>query len=225
MDNHQFIHQPLLSTTTTTTNISINHKYSLIKFLALDFNFTFRILFISLVSIISIWANYEASKGFEVTIINDVHLSNKASQRFNLLYVSNDKATRIILNASAFAEKILYSTNNYKIEKRNKVKHVTLHLTSHNFTKLVRLKSGHYVIYLSPSIMEHKNVDYAMMSTIQRAMARIWVWDENCMWLADVMAEYITMIAGLSDGSGILPTISSERSSCWGEDRQLIDMR
>ncbi|XVF16809.1 hypothetical protein REPUB_Repub10bG0064200 [Reevesia pubescens] len=162
-----------------------------------------RLLLVIFIGTISIWANHEASKGFKVTIINN-RRDSAAGQRFDLFYVSNDEGTRIILNSSAFVENILYPDSN---QTKKPVHHVILRLASKNLTSKVivdtsRSKDFVYVISLSPSILEESNVKYAVISAIQRAMARIWIWDGESRaphWLTDGMEEYIWMQAGFHE--------------------------
>ncbi|EOX93018.1 Plant basic secretory protein family protein, putative [Theobroma cacao] len=159
-----------------------------------------RFLLVIFIGTVSIWANHEASKGFNVTIINNAKES-PAGQRFALFYVSNDEATRIILNTSAVVENILYPDPN---QTKKPVHHVILQLASKNLTSKVivdtsKSKEFVYTISLSPSILEGSNVKHDVIFAIQRAMARIWLWDGESRappWLIDGMEEYIWMQAG-----------------------------
>ncbi|TYI86083.1 hypothetical protein E1A91_D04G042200v1 [Gossypium mustelinum] len=165
----------------------------------------YRLLLVILIGTISIWANHEASKGFKVTIINAAAKESPAGRRFDLFYVSNDEATRIILSTSAVVENILYADQS-EDQTKKPVHHVVLQLAAGDnltATKVSvdtsRSKEPVYVISLSPSIMEESNVKYSVISTIQRAMARIWLWDGKSRappWLIAGMEEYIWMQAG-----------------------------
>ncbi|KAE8663698.1 Carbohydrate-binding X8 domain superfamily protein, putative isoform 1 [Hibiscus syriacus] len=162
-----------------------------------------RLLLVILIGTISVWANHEASKGFEVTIVNNpADNVSPAGRRFHLFYVSNDEATRIILNTSAVVENVLYPNQPHLTKKPTH--HVVLQLAaagynpSTNKIGVVNMSKGNesvYVISLSPSIMEESNVKYSVISAIQRAMARIWLWDGESSaappWLIDGMVEYI----------------------------------
>ncbi|XVF14491.1 hypothetical protein REPUB_Repub09cG0064700 [Reevesia pubescens] len=162
-----------------------------------------RLFLVIFIGTISIWANHEASKGFKVTIINNAK-DSPAGRRFALFYISNDEATRIILNTSAFVENILYPHSN---QTKKPVHHVILQLAANNLTTKVMVETSKskefvYVISLSTSILEESNAKYAVISAIQRAMARIWLWDDESRaptWLIDGMEEYIWMQAGFGD--------------------------
>ncbi|KAK9011908.1 hypothetical protein V6N11_039983 [Hibiscus sabdariffa] len=165
----------------------------------------FRLLLVILIGTISVWANHEASKGFKVTIVNNPAVKDSpAGRRFHLFYISNDEATRIILNTSVAVENILYPN-----QTKKPVHHVVLQLaagdenpstTKVSVVSMSKGKEPVYLISLSPSIMEESNVKYSVISAVQRAMARIWLWDGESSaappWLIDGMAEYIWTVAG-----------------------------
>ncbi|KAK8652591.1 hypothetical protein V6N13_126619 [Hibiscus sabdariffa] len=220
---------PLLTTTVTATATAAKEDTSTTS------GIICRLLFLILIGTISVWANHEASKGFKVTIINNAALKHSpAGRRFHLFYVSNDEATRIILNTSALVENILYP--NHPDQTKKPVHHVVLQLAAgdHNplTTKLSvgtsKGKESVYVISLSPSIMEESDVKYSVTSAIQRAMARIWLWDSESSgappWLLDGMAEYIWIQAGfghrdeettLHSGPDQFCSVVSELCSKW----------
>ncbi|KAE8669554.1 Carbohydrate-binding X8 domain superfamily protein, putative isoform 1 [Hibiscus syriacus] len=189
---------PLLTTPATATDGAENGVSS-----ATTSSIICRLLLVILIGTISVWANHEASKGFKVTIVNNPTVEvSPAGRRFHLFYVSNDEATRIILNTSAVVEKILYPNQPHQTKKP--IHHVVLQLaaagdnTSTNKVSVVNMSKGKesvYVISLSPWIMEESNVKYSVISAIQRAMARIWLWDGESSgappWLIDGMVEYI----------------------------------
>ncbi|XP_059664287.1 uncharacterized protein LOC132310064 [Cornus florida] len=112
MEDLHLLHPLLIPTTTTTATIastavaSDDHDYKYYNnnnhnnnnnILVSSNCILLRVISVLLIGIISIWANYEASKGFKITIINEA-ADSPAGKRFTLLYVSNDKATRILLN-------------------------------------------------------------------------------------------------------------------------------
>ncbi|XWS41034.1 hypothetical protein CRYUN_Cryun17cG0046300 [Craigia yunnanensis] len=202
----------------------------------------FRLFLVIFLGTISIWANHEASKGFKVTILNNAKDSPEG-RRFALFYVSNDEGTRIILNTSALVENILYPDSN---QTKKPVHHVILQLASKNLTTKVIVETSKskefvYIISLSPSILEESNVKYAVISAIQRGMARIWLWDGESRappWLIDGMEEYIWMQAGFGDydkettvlhpGLKLNISISSDGNSaksgglCWPKDPKIV---
>ncbi|WOG91812.1 hypothetical protein DCAR_0311066 [Daucus carota subsp. sativus] len=144
----------------------------------------FRFACIILIGTISVWANYEASKGFSITVINDA-ADSFAAKRFSHFYISDDKATRIILETSKFVENLLYPRDyvHYHHQSRffkKHVNHVTLRLANQNMSTDITVESranNEYVLHLDPSIMQHKNFSHAIVSAIRRGMARIWLWD------------------------------------------------
>ncbi|KAH0721791.1 hypothetical protein KY284_006821 [Solanum tuberosum] len=138
------------------------------------------------VGIVSLWANYEVSKGFSITIVNEAIEGTFANKRFDLFYVSNDEATRLVLRTSKFVENILYPISDRQdygqpgIKKQ--VKHVILQLSSRNLTSSIIVKSSRddkdvFVVYISPSILEGPNYKRDMFLALQKGMARIWLWD------------------------------------------------
>ncbi|KAK9132428.1 hypothetical protein Scep_011956 [Stephania cephalantha] len=70
-----------------------------------------RIVFLAAVAILSVWANYEASKEFEIVVVNDVGLDTALGRRLSLLLVSDDSATRAVLRAARLSRRLLYSTD------------------------------------------------------------------------------------------------------------------
>ncbi|PRQ52076.1 hypothetical protein RchiOBHm_Chr2g0151591 [Rosa chinensis] len=172
MEDHiQSLFQPLIHRKPVT-----NHKttYDSIS------NVGILICFISVISvaILSFWGNHEASKGFDITVLNDVPRDLSAGHRFNLFYVANDKATRIVLDANDFIEHLLHpSDDNFK----KQVNRVTVRLVSVNLTNAVGVfvveDDRSFVVNISPSVMEEANVDRALVSAIRRGMVRVWLWD------------------------------------------------
>ncbi|KAK7290584.1 hypothetical protein RIF29_05110 [Crotalaria pallida] len=183
---------------TTTTKVTTISNTSIIL----------RLLSVLFVSLISIWANYEASKTFHVTILND-DKDSLAGRRFALSYVSNDKATRIILNTSSFVEHLLYPNNNeLHCTKKKHIDTVTLRLPRHNLNATTATVSsterfsGYYVIDISHTLLENNeeyNNHIAIVGAVQRAMARVWLYDGRSSappGLVDGMAEYVAELAG-----------------------------
>ncbi|XP_077227544.1 plant basic secretory protein (BSP) family protein [Tasmannia lanceolata] len=114
-----------------------------------------RLVSVILIATISLWANYEASKGFEITIINDAG-NTLAGPRFHLIFDSNDKATRIILKCSEFVERILYPDVHHP---KKPIDHVTLRLANRNFTGGTTVEVD---VGASPKITKIKGQDYSI---------------------------------------------------------------
>ncbi|XP_042495802.1 uncharacterized protein LOC122074881 [Macadamia integrifolia] len=227
MEEHNLI-QPLIATTTTNTNATAAASTTDDDITASISSIINRMVFLFFIAIVSIWANYEASKGFEVTIINDAGQS-PAGRRFALFFVSDDKATRIVLNTSYFAEKLLYPDATH-LKNKKQVNRVTLRLAGRNLSQavVVNMTNNHeFVLHINPSVMEETNVDKAMVSAIQRGMARVWVWDGEMSAptsLLDGMVEYVGISAGFaatSNYSGDFAPELSDGNSCW-EDRDRL---
>ncbi|KAL9319691.1 hypothetical protein ACSQ67_011530 [Phaseolus vulgaris] len=225
--------QPLIphySTLSSSHSLHQQHHHNL-KHLSSDTNnnnIFIRILLILLLALISIWANYEASKTFNISIVNDAK-DSLAGRRFALFYVSNDKATRIILNTSSYVEHFLYPNNN--IYRKKNIDSVTLRLPRRNLNATVAVyaagsrhhgggkSSNSYVIEITPMLLEDKGYDrMAIVGAILRGMARVWLWDGAPQWLLDGMVEYVADTAGfrremVADG-GSMP--ECEEGGCWG---------
>ncbi|XP_068664926.1 uncharacterized protein [Aristolochia californica] len=190
-----------------------------------------RLLSVLLIGSVSIWAQYEASRGFDITIVNDAH-GTPSARRFDLLFVSNDKATRIILNTSNFVEQILYSGGDTHEEvivlPTKPVDRVILRLvqmssSSDRVSVVVSpgKKAGEFVIGINSAIMEEKNPNVAMVAAVQRGMARVWLWNGRKgvpRSLLEGMVEYIASLAGISPSPESARLMRHGSGSCWTED-------
>lgn len=184
--------------------------YNNIKHLSSNTSIIFRLLSVVILGVISTWANHEASKGFDITIINEAK-DSPAGRRFELFYISNDKATRILLNTSSFVENILYPNTNFTPNNKKQVQHVTLRLTANTTQRILisvdtsNKSNDEFVINLSSSVMGGINIanaNHAIVSALQRGMARIWLWDGESRAppsLIHGLVEYISMLAGSGD--------------------------
>ncbi|XP_027340888.1 uncharacterized protein LOC113854200 [Abrus precatorius] len=238
-DRHNL--QPLIPFTTT-TSYSHNPPYDTPKnpkHFNSDNNIILRILLVLTVAIISIWANYEASKTFDITIVNDAY-DSPAGRRFALSYVSNDRATRILQNTSSFVEHFLYPNDNNK-NNHNPKKHidsVILRLARRNLNATAVYAAGNhhndgrknfnYVIEISPMLLKDKNYNkVAIVGAILRGMAKAWLFDAGSRappGLIDGMAEYVAELAGfrrdmVAGGGGGSPECES-RGGRWWEDNE-----
>ncbi|KAK7333624.1 hypothetical protein VNO80_30400 [Phaseolus coccineus] len=208
-EDKPYLFQPLTphySTLSSSHSLHQQHHQNL-KHLSSDTkNIFIRILSILLLALISIWANYEASKTFKISIVNDAK-DSLAGRRFALSYVSNDKATRIILNTSSYVEHFLYPNNN--IYPKKNIHSVTLRLPRRNLNATVAVyadgsrphgcgkSSNSYVIEITPMLLEEKGYDrMAIVGAILRGMARVWLWDGAPQGLLDGMVEYVADTAG-----------------------------
>ncbi|PHT35587.1 hypothetical protein CQW23_23287 [Capsicum baccatum] len=94
------------------------------------------------VGVFSLWAIYEASKDFDITIIYEAN--DQSAFASDLFFMSNDEATRLILRTSKFIENILYPISDRRDSRQQQIKkqfkHVILRLSSQNLTSLVIVK-------------------------------------------------------------------------------------
>ncbi|KAG1330498.1 hypothetical protein COCNU_02G004660 [Cocos nucifera] len=177
--------------------------------------------FVVILASLSVWANLEAGKGFDISILNAAPAGTLAARRFDLLFISNGRAARILLNASESVERILYPNELYR---RKPVRSVTLRLAGHDLSEAATLSHGDdphlpgdFVIHVSPSVMAEADPGSALASAVQRAVGRVWLWDGGGAapkWLVDAMVEYLSSLAGFSGDA--VPLRSG--GSCWGEE-------
>ncbi|KAF5195915.1 Plant basic secretory protein (BSP) family protein [Thalictrum thalictroides] len=227
--------------TTTTTSKSTTYFSDNTAVLYSNSHIALRFILIFFIIIISIFANYQASKGFEIIIINDVKHTHPLGSKFHLFFVSNDKATQIVLNTSNLAEHVLYPDNQ---QPKKPVIRVTVRFTNENLTSQVVVKAAkieqdisyEYVLHISSSLMEESNAERAMVLAVQRAMVRVWLWNNRENYapdeLIDGIVEYVMVIAGFvpspPDCSKLsqLPVSSTDysHSMCWKNWDHAIDM-
>lgn len=195
-ENHHLL-QPLLLTSSRSTSDSpevaptVTPTPDYHKPISSNHGIVLRLALVIFVGIVSIWANHEASKGLAITIVNE---SN--DKGFQLFYVSNDEATRMIIKASKSVEKFFYHDD--AINTKKLVKHVILRFTSQNFTgnaKVDSVSDGEFVLVINPSVMGRANFSHVMSQIVQQSMVHIWMWDgqgkapEN---LINGIAGYVT---------------------------------
>ncbi|CAN0897329.1 hypothetical protein LINGRAHAP2_LOCUS19062 [Linum grandiflorum] len=179
-----------------------------------------RLLFIISLGFLSLWANHQASKGFQLHILNDAAADDDdspAGKRFSLFYISNGRAASILLNASDFVEHLLYYSHH---PNRKPVRRVTLQLAAENLTgtdvSAIETFPGEFVIRLSPSLMSgvagsRVDEDSAVKSAVLRGMAFVWLWDRGAggefrapSWLIEAAVECVNRIAGFGGGDRVV---------------------
>ncbi|PHT69688.1 hypothetical protein T459_24792 [Capsicum annuum] len=127
------------------------------------------------VGVFSLWENYEDSKGFDITIVNEAN--DQSAFASDLFFMSNDEATRLIPRTSKFIENILYpisdrrESHQQKIKKQ--VKHVIPRLSSQNLTSPVIVKpsqdnNNEFVMHVSPSNLKGPNYKRDMFMALQK---------------------------------------------------------
>ncbi|KAK1393382.1 hypothetical protein POM88_012438 [Heracleum sosnowskyi] len=148
--HHQaFLFEPLLLPSTSSpaesTTANAHKDAAHIKaVITSSSDIVFRFFCIILIGTISLWANYEASKGFHITVINDEG-DSFAGNRFSHFYISDDKATRIIFDTSKFVENILYPSDHVHHHQsqffKKQVNHVILRLANQNMSADIVVES------------------------------------------------------------------------------------
>lgn len=184
-----------------------------------------RLLLFAFIGITSLWANHEASKGFDVTILNNAK-GSPAGQRFDLFYVSNDEATRLLLNASTFIENLIYPSEAFP-KKTVKSVHLTLsrrYLSSSVAVEQLDDGGVDFAVHLSPSIFNERNVNRAMSEAVFRGMSRVWLWDGEAHAPPSLLAgmvEHIIAAAGFveMEYSGGVVTTSTACDPMWWKDK------
>ncbi|KAG1334908.1 hypothetical protein COCNU_03G010270 [Cocos nucifera] len=183
---------------------------------------TLLIRFVAFLSLAAVsgWANYEAAKGFEITILSaDTH--TVAGRRFNLMFVSNGRAARLVLNSSDFIERLLYPNELYP---KKPVRHVTLQLADQDLPEVVAVNpgrgSGDFMIHVSPNLMAEADVKMSLASAVQRAMAQVWLRNGQGRAprsLLNAMMEYLTMAARLLHPLKHYDLSITPNTSCWDD--------
>ncbi|XP_073157963.1 uncharacterized protein [Henckelia pumila] len=191
-----------------------------------SFSITFRLYFLALLALVSLWANLEASRGFSITIINASGDQTFAGKRFHLFYESNDEATRMVIKASKAIETFLYPDNDHTDSKKQ-VSSIIFKLAGSNSSDgefIVVDSEGvvdEFVLKVSPSILEGSDFRHDMLLAVQQGVARVWLWDgkgESPKDLINGIVEYITSNLG---GFGRLPEEASppeegfSSAACW----------
>lgn len=164
-------------------------------------NFTFicRVSTVLLVTAISLWANYEAAKGFDIIVFEALGTS-LATRHYNLMFVANGGAARAILNASPSIERALYTDPQYF--PRKPVNSVTLRVADYNLTRdviITATTASDYVIRMSPTVIEERDAEKAVVAAVYMGMARVWVrdgWGMAPTAVVDAAVGYLCGVAG-----------------------------
>ncbi|GAA0170310.1 hypothetical protein LIER_24602 [Lithospermum erythrorhizon] len=185
--NYQLYHPLLHKTTTSTTLAATGHETNIPSNSP---GIIPRLTFVFFIGAISLWANYESSKGFNITILNEAGNNTLASKRFDLFYVSNDEITRLVLRTSQLIEDIIYQSDDINFKKQ--VNHVIIKLSSRNLTSSTERYGGankrvvvsslnehEYVIEISSLVMEGDGFRKDMLLAVQCGMAEVWLFNGN----------------------------------------------
>ncbi|CAM0953553.1 unnamed protein product [Alopecurus aequalis] len=137
-----------------------------------------RYLAVILVASVSLFAHHEASKGFRIDVVNAAPRGSVAGRRFDLLFVSNGRAERVLHRASRAVEVALFPDPSFP---RRRVTRVTVRMDGGNLTAADATvdanAAGEYVISLSPRLLSSGTGAEAVAAAVRRAVARVWLWD------------------------------------------------
>ncbi|KAK4438954.1 hypothetical protein Salat_0230000 [Sesamum alatum] len=237
MEESHHLLRPLLSPSTTTTTASSaaatppldNHVADDLKPISANSSILLRLSLVAFIGIVSIWANHEASKGYDITIVNE-SADTFLGKRFNLFYVSNDEAVRLVIRASQVVENFLYPHHDGSHIKKP-VSHIVLKLADRNSTDNMIVESGtdhKFVLNISPSVMEGTNFGQVVFQAVQRGVARVWLWDgrgnapESLVHgIVEYMMENLGVTRPLFGHDGAEPPRSA--ATCWKhEDSRVV---
>ena len=144
-----------------------------------------RYLAVALVAAVSLFAQHEASKGFRIDVVPGGGTAGAAGKRFDLLFVANGRAERVLHRASRRVEEALFPDPSFP---RRRVARVTVRLmaggnpTAADAT-VDAVTDGGYVISLSPRLLSPSSgggsagAADAVAAAVRRAVARMWLWD------------------------------------------------
>ncbi|KAI5020582.1 hypothetical protein ZWY2020_045470 [Hordeum vulgare] len=144
-----------------------------------------RYLAVALVAAVSLFAQHEASKGFRIDVVPGGGTAGAAGKRFDLLFVANGRAERVLHRASRRVEEALFPDPSFP---RRRVARVTVRLMAGgNLTAadatVDAVTDGGYVISLSPRLLSPSSgggsagAADAVATAVRRAVARMWLWD------------------------------------------------
>lgn len=224
--HHHHLTRPLLNPSTAAIPPLDNHVLHNTSLVSSNSGIILRLSFIAFIGIVSVWANHEASKGYDIIIVTEPR-GTLAANRFRMFYESNDEAARLIIKASKVIENFLYPSSDNPTKKQ--VRRVVLQLAKENLTDnvvVVYPGSGEFVLNVSPSIMEGTNFRHAMVRSIYEGVARVWLWDGQGnapINLINGIVEYTThnllvgsFTAAISSLVGAEPPRST--TACWKRD-------
>ncbi|XP_047939669.1 uncharacterized protein LOC125187180 isoform X2 [Salvia hispanica] len=181
LERRRLLHHPLLSPSATATAASSplddddDNNINLISSNSAIFS---RLFLVAIIAAVSVWANFEASRGFAITAASESSDAFLAS-RFRLFYVSNDGAARAAIKASDAIEKLLFSDSD---AAKKPIRSIEIKLVDRNFTGNVAAAElagdrDRFAIRVSSSVMRGADFDREMARAIRRGVARVWLWD------------------------------------------------
>ncbi|CAN6451687.1 unnamed protein product [Victoria cruziana] len=179
------------------------------------------------VAAVSVWANHEASKGFDICVSNEI-ADVPAARRFHLSFISDDRIIRMVLSSSRAAERLLYGPNDRDRKKVVKRVSIAVRLSASDHlgsTPLVARDAGNcaeqcycYTIYLGRGFLGEKAVvgitRMVVLEAVQKVMAYVWLSDGSDpapAALLEGMAEYITRASMGGHNIARIPTGEDNR--------------
>ncbi|KAJ1264265.1 hypothetical protein BS78_09G249800 [Paspalum vaginatum] len=198
----------LLPISTTPTPSSSSSSYS-----PSTQSIVLRVVAVLAVACASLFAQHEAAKGFAVDVARGAKGGGgaAASRRFDLFFVSNGRAERVLLRASRGVERALFPDASFP---RRHVRRVTVRVAARNLTAEAEVHApapGEYVISLSPAlVMAPGGGADAVARAVRRAVARMWLWDGRGAAPERVTESMVEYLASVADGAGVAATPLSE---------------
>ncbi|KAF3791550.1 hypothetical protein EJ110_NYTH14208 [Nymphaea thermarum] len=194
---------------------------------------TLRLFTVFAVAAVSVWANHEASKGFDIHVRNEI-ADATAARRFHLLFVADDRIDRMVLSSSRAAERLLYGENAQKRKKVVKRVSITVRLSASDQpgnTAFFAADAGNcaeqcfcYTIYVGSGILREKEdvwkVRRVVGSAVQKVMAYVWLSDGDGRTpaaLLDGIAEYVTRASVGGEGLNVARVPTGEGNGRTGE--------
>ncbi|KAF8716389.1 hypothetical protein HU200_026359 [Digitaria exilis] len=195
-----------------------------------------RVVAVIAVACASLFAQHEASKGFGINVVSAASTRSSvadAGRRFDLFFVSNGRAERILHYASRGVERALFPDASFP---RKQVRRVTVRMAGHNLTAGdaatvdATAAPGEYVISLSPALVSRTgDHDAAVAAAVRRAVARMWLWDGRGAAPARVteaMVEYLASVASGDEATAAAATpLSSSPVDDGEEERRCMSAR
>lgn len=186
-----------------------------------------RYLAVLLVASVSLFAHREASKGFRIDVVGaGTQGSGVAARRFDLLFVSNGRAERLLHRASRAVEDALFPDPSFP---RRRVTRVTVrmmdggNLTAADATVDANA-GGEYVISLSPRLLsDASGSDKPVAAAVRRAVARMWLWDARGAAPARVTESMVEYLASASAAD--VEALSSSKEADGTSNTQCISPR
>ncbi|KAM0826590.1 hypothetical protein ACQ4PT_068792 [Festuca glaucescens] len=174
-----------------------------------------RYLAVLLVASVSLFAHHEASKGFRIDVVSAANQGGVAGRRFDLLFVSNGRAERVLHRASRAVEEALFPDPSFP---RRRVTRVTVrmmdggNLTAADATVDAN-GAGEYVISLSPRLLSDARAVDAVASAVRRAVARMWLWDARGAAPAHVTESMVEYLAAIPDAAAATSPAEDDASN------------